>query len=901
MSIRLSLFVVSVVLILSGCIPASTDGLEPSASKEPSANKEFSANKEPYSPLTAKQLANALSVQYQVITNRTGQHCDPNQTDGLCFQAKLTLKADVQVPNRDWSIYFSHLSPIQVTQSSDFDIQHINGDLHKLVPSKNYTGLQQGQAYEIPFTAGYWHLSESDVMPNYYLVLAEQAPQVIASTRAKTIAETQLQILPHAVGFSTQDHIFKRSKKDKTEPATAAWIFAQNQNALGTKHHVEVRDVILPTPVQVEVNQANAHLDLSTGWKINDAEFDRSGYMAALDRAAKFGIAESENGIELTLNKDPSLTQEAYRLAITEAGITLVAASETGVFYGIQSLLSALMPNRQQLPLLTVEDAPRFAFRGMHLDVARNFKSKQFVLQLLEQMAAYKLNAFHFHLADDEGWRVEIDGLAELTEVGAYRCHDLTEQTCLLPQLGSGPNRDSEVNGYYSIEDYQEILAYAQARHIQVIPSMDMPGHARAAIKAMQARFNHFMAKGLVKEANEYLLHDIEDTTEYLSIQYYNDNTINVCLDSSYRFIEKVIDELALMHQQAGQALTKYHLGADETAGAWLDSPACKARLTGKVQGLDKSEHIAAHFIETVAQMLAQKGIQVAGWSDGMGHTAAQRMPALVQTNAWTPLMWQGQEAANEQANRGWQVVISSPDVLYFDFPYQADTKEPGYYWATRHIDSKKVFEFMPENLAAMAEVWTNRQHLPYTAKSIIRLNKGRTYYGMQGQLWSETVRTDKRASYMIFPRLYALAERAWHKADWEMDYDHSSTLYSSETDHIGASRQALKQQDWRRFANAIGKKVLAKATQEGVFYRLPTPGARIEQGKLVLNNLYPGLPMEYQFKGGHWQRYRGPIALNGEVKKQGYVKVRSALPPRAAETVKGRKGRELVVPIGER
>ncbi|MDC2889540.1 family 20 glycosylhydrolase [Psychrosphaera algicola] len=110
----------------------------------------------------------------------------------------------------------------------------------------------------------------------------------------------------------------------------------------------------------------------------------------------------------------------------------------------------------------------------MHIDVSRNFKSKEFVLSVLDQMAAYKLNKFHFHLADDEGWRVAIPGLPELTDVGAFRCHEATEKNCLLPQLGVGPNRDSKMNGYYSFEDYKEILAYAAKRHIQVIPSMDM-------------------------------------------------------------------------------------------------------------------------------------------------------------------------------------------------------------------------------------------------------------------------------------------------------------------------------------------------------------------------------------------------------------------------------------------
>ena len=185
------------------------------------------------------------------------------------------------------------------------------------------------------------------------------------------------------------------------------------------------------------------------------------------------------------------------------------------------------------------------------------FHSKEAVLRLLDQMAAVKLNKFHFHLSDDEGWRIEIPGLPELTDIGARRCHDLTEQRCLLPQLGSGPFADAQGNGYLTRDDYIAILRYAKARGIEVIPEIDMPAHARAAVISMEARYNRLMKEGKTKEANEYRLVDPTDTSNTTSVQFYDRTSyLNPCLDSSMRFVDKVISEIQAMHQAAGAPLT---------------------------------------------------------------------------------------------------------------------------------------------------------------------------------------------------------------------------------------------------------------------------------------------------------------------------------------------------------
>ncbi|NVK24755.1 MAG: carbohydate-binding domain-containing protein [Gammaproteobacteria bacterium] len=821
-----------------------------------------------------KGLAEQLQVKYEIITNRKDELCDENQADGFCFQAKLTLTSPMAFDQTNWKIYFSNMAPVQMDESDLFDIRHINGDLHVITPTKSFTGFAENTSYEIKFRAGFWHLSHTDMMPNYYLVENGKEPQLITSTVPTIDPITGLEQLNHIVELTHEPHHFKRTPNDNTSPATAEWLYQENQPN-NVVH--DVTTSILPTPKSVKYLKMAGMLDLSGGINLSLDGINREGIHAGLVRLAKFGVKESGSGVEVAISQVQNLADEEYQLSILRNKISIAAATDTGAFYALQSIASLLMPNSLQLPFVSIEDEPRFEFRGMHVDVSRNFKSKAFIMQLLDQMAAYKLNKFHFHLADDEGWRVEIPDLPELTEVGATKCHDLSEQDCVLPQLGSGPNKDSVSNGYYTIEDYKEILQYAAARHIQVIPSMDMPGHSRAAIKAMEARFKKLTAQGQHAEASKYVLHDVEDSTEYRSVQFYNDNTINACMDSSYTFVHKVIDELQLMHAQSNNPLTKYHIGADETEGAWVESPACKSLLTNNVMGIEKAEDIAAYFIERVSNILAEKGIQAAGWNDGMGHTDPTRMPKDTQSNAWSPLMWNGHNAAHEQTNRGWQMVLSSPDALYFDFPYEADAHERGYYWAARRVNTKKVFQFMPENLPAHAEFWLDREENPYTAENSTPLKKGMKFHGMQGQLWSETVRTDDQASYMIFPRLYAVAERAWHKADWELSYDYEAKVYSPETNYFGDERKHKRDIQWQRFANHLAQKTLVKAEIEDVFFRLPTPGAVIEEGQLKMNSIFPGLAMEYQVSGGDWQSYIKPVAVTGAVK----VRTASKLGPR--------------------
>ncbi len=277
---------------------------------------------------------------------------------------------------------------------------------------------------------------------------------------------------------------------------------------------------------------------------------------------------------------------------------------------------------------------------------------------------------------------------------------------------------------------------------------------------------------------------------------------------------------------------------------------------------------LGAYFIERVAGILSELDIETAGWSDGMEHTRTENMPAIVQANAWDVLFWGGHNKVHQLANRDWQIVISTPDVLYFDFPYEASPKEHGYYWASRHTNTEKVFQFMPDNLPVHAEFWLDRQDNTYVSDDTqTPLTKGQTFLGIQGQLWSENTRSDEMAEHKIFPRLLALAERAWYLPKWTVPYDYQGAKYSTKTQFLTTKQQQKRDENWYLFANVLGKKEFVKLELSGIDYRLPTVGAIIEEGILKANIAFPGLIIEYQEKQSTvWKEYHKPVSVKGIV-----------------------------------
>lgn len=881
--------VCSLSVFLFACQPADQEG-----SKDEVVEKEL-IKKEQFSEQQIKAFANQLQVTYEVVDNRPDGDCDPKKYDGNCFRGAITLKSPVAFSGSEWRIYFSQMSPIFKDFSEAFDVVHHQGDLHYIEPTEKLTTFNAEESYRIEFKGGFWQISEHDSPPNFYLVYKDAEPVTIESTRAIVDAETGLEYLPHVKAFENKEKQFKRTAEDKSPVATAAYLYERNQSL--EQSTLDVSSRLIPQPTSITADANKRKLDISEGLKLPQNSLGISLENPAVQRLLQLGvIVNQESEVAINIEKETGLAKEAYELVISERSIDIKASDSVGAFYALQSIAGLYQVGNNDLPLLRISDHPRYSFRGLHLDVARNFRSKAFVFKLLDQMSAYKLNKLHLHLGDDEGWRVEIPDLPELTKLGAFRCHDLTESNCLLPQLGAGIDKQNSNNGFYSITDYQEILKAASERNIQVIPSFDMPGHSRAAVKSMQLRYKNLVAQGKLELAEEFLLSDPQDKSQYSSVQFYSDNTINVCRESSYHFLEKVVSEVALMHKNAGVPMDIYHIGADETPGAWKESPDCKAFMA--LHDLEVEE-LGGYFIERVSLFLEKEGIKVAAWNDGLAEVKVKNMPSSVQANAWTPLFWDGHKAAHKMANQGWDVVVSIPDVTYFDFPYEADPKERGYYWGSRFTNTRQVFEFMPDNLPIHAEIWGDRQSNPMELDDTKQLDesgklkseplkKGKSFVGMQAHLWSEMVRSDQIAEYLLFPRLMAIAERAWHKAEWEPEYIYEGAVYSKDSGFFTQENKRLREADWRVFANLIGQKEMAKLERADWLFRLPTIGALVEDERLKISSPFPGLKIEYRFVGEEWKRWDGisePLTVKGKA-----VEVRAISPNEK------RKGRSLLV-----
>ncbi|QDW34219.1 family 20 glycosylhydrolase [Yersinia sp. KBS0713] len=841
-----------------------------------------------------------LKVNYKVLDNRAGESgvdCARLGADwASCNQVMITLtNTGDEIKGRDWAIYFHSIRQILTVDNDQFSITHLTGDLHKIEPTAKFAGFPANQAVEIPITGEYWQLFATDFMPRWYATSGDAKPKVLKSTDTEDINEYLTQF--------TGDQ-WKRTKDDNNVLMTPESRFVKNE-AVKTLTAANLRGQIIPTPMEVKIHPQD--VNLSQGVALDLSALPKPAAEVVQQRFELLGLKLNATGFPIKTSIQPAVfkgdlaVSGAYELKIGDKGAQVIGFDPSGVFYGLQSILS-LVPTdgSQKIATLDAKDAPRFEYRGLFLDVGRNFKTKEAVLRLLDQMAAYKLNKFHFHLSDDEGWRIEIPGLPELTDVGSKRCHDLTENSCLLPQLGSGPDSSNLGSGHFTRDDYIEILKYAQARQIDVIPEIDMPAHARAAVVSMEARYNNLMKQGKEKEANEFRLLDPTDDSNTTSVQFYERKSyLNPCLDSSKRFVDKVIGEMAQMHKEAGMPLTTWHFGGDEAKNIrlgsgfqdkngpiepgkgiidksvedkpWAKSQVCQEMVKqGKVQDV---EHLSSYFAIEVSKLVNAHGIEkMQAWQDGLkdAKDAKEFATKRVGVNFWDTLFWGGADSINDWANKGYEVVASNPDYVYFDMPYEVNPSERGYYWATRFNDEEKVFSFAPDNMPQNAETSVDRDGNHFSAKSD---KPWPGVHGISGQSWNETVRTDEQMEYMIFPRALPLAERAWHRASWEQDYQAGREYRGGET-HL-VDTKALDT-DWQRFANIMGQRELAKLDKAGIAYRLPVPGARVVAGLLEANISLPGLIIQYSTDGGkQWQQYDAKV----QPKVSGDVMIRSTSP----------------------
>jgi len=428
------------------------------------------------------------------------------------------------------------------------------------------------------------------------------------------------------------------------------------------------------------------------------------------------------------------------------------------------------------VPNAVIEDWPDLPYRGLMLDVSRNFTTKENLMKLMDILAHYKVNRLHLHFGDDEGWRVAIDGLPELTSYGAYRGiptlkedGSIEEPDALMPTYCMTPDRrDTKTsgNGFYSHDDFLEILRYAQERRIHVIPEFDIPGHSRAAVKSMDYRIR-------TTGDRTYQLQDPADTSKYNSAQDYCDNVIDVSLPSTYTFIEKVFDGIIALYAEAGVPLDAIHIGGDEVPdGSWEGSPSCRALM--EAHGQTDVEWLKDYFTSRVLDIAEAKGVKVAGWQEIAQHLTDETYERLKRnlafTNFWA-VSRSREKIGYTFANDGIPVVLSNSSNTYFDLAYNWSKTERGHSWAG-FIDERRSFSFLPYDLYKSVR-WDDKGR----AVDLTSVSEGKpaltpegrqNILGVQGQLWSETLRNFDHVTYYLFPKAVGLFERGWNASpEW--------------------------------------------------------------------------------------------------------------------------------------
>ncbi len=466
-----------------------------------------------------------------------------------------------------------------------------------------------------------------------------------------------------------------------------------------------------------------------------------------------------------------------YRIMISDP-VRISASDEEGAYYASVTL-DNIKRNAGGEPVenAIVEDWPDLQYRGLMLDVSRNFTKKDDILKILDVMAHYKANYFHLHFGDDEGWRVEIEDLPELTSFGAFReipelGHDgeLIEKNGLIPAYSATQgvdDLDAAGNGYYSKSDFIEILKYAGERHIKVIPEFDTPGHSRASIRAMKVRAERTGDK-------RFLLSEHSDTSKYDSVQHYNDNVINVALPSAYSFIEKIFDGIIEMYNEAGVPQEAIHIGGDEVPeGSWTGSPACHDLL--EKAGMTDTFWMKDYFTNRMLDIAEERGIKLAGWQELAQNLESRTLERLMENLAFVD-MWAVSRGRDEltykYANNGIDVVAANAPNCYFDMAYYKDRGERGASWSG-FVDERRSFSLLPFDIYRSVR-WDDNgvpNDLIKAAEGKTELTaEGRSHIiGVQGQLWAETIRTFEQVTYYYFPKSLGLFERGWNASpSWE-------------------------------------------------------------------------------------------------------------------------------------
>jgi hexosaminidase len=618
-------------------------------------------------------------------------------------------------------------------------------------------------------------------------------------------------------------------------------------------------DLIIPTPTKVKFNEGEINL-LNNYSVVIDQEFNLSEQLinSLFDGIVSIDFNDTNEVVSrISIDLDESINAESYQLSVSDEGIYIRSADSPGVLYALQSLKQIFLISKLEntpLKFIEVNDSPKFSYRGMLLDISRNFYGPKKIKQIIDYLSFFKINHLDFRLTDDEGWRLEIPGLEELVEVGSKRAYTKDEFENLIPMYGSGPDTNSTGSGYLSRSDYIEILRYASERNITVIPQISVPSHMRSAIVSMNARYQKYMEMGNQGEAEKYLLIDPDDKSEYYSAQGFTDNIMNVCRESSFTFYEKVIDEIYLMYKEADIEMSKFGVAADELPyGAWQKSPMCDKFMT---ENSISGDYNALYELmqKRIYKKISSYGATMTGWDDVLLKLTEKNQSETqikdffkdddILLFVWKNDWGQGrQDMIYKYANLGYKSIMSNSSAFYFDMVDDKDLDNIGLSWSGyanyKDMWTVDVFDVFND----LYGVEKNNISQDYIDNSV-KLEKGKrdNIIGVQSQIWSETIRNEGILDYMFMPNIVVFSQKAWsHDNSW-MDISNNDI-----------KREKIDQ-EWNKFANNVGQRILPIVDNifGGLSYDLPKPGGKIMNDTLYANTVFPGLNIKYTLDGSN-------------------------------------------------
>ena len=459
-----------------------------------------------------------------------------------------------------------------------------------------------------------------------------------------------------------------------------------------------------------------------------------------------------------------------YRITL-DGSCKVEVADEDGAQYA-RVTLDNLKRNAggQNIPNMVIEDWPDFGHRGYLLDISRCFSNKEQIMKMIDLLAHYKLNVFHLHFTDDEGWRLEIGKFPELTAYGAFHSFPVKQADGSFVEEKSlgmtyGGFDTEVVNGYLSKEDYIEILRYAWERRIKVIPEFDIPAHSYAMIKSMEKYAER-------TGDTSYLLSEPQDQSEYRSVQRFTHNAINVALPSTYNFIEVVFDHIIAYHKEAGVPLAAIHVGGDEVPhGAWEKSPACQKLMLEN--GWENIRMLKSYFLDKVIDIAESRGVKISGWQEmvtDIDPVVCERVrKSLMSVNLWS-IRGAKEQLPYKFANEGLPVVLSNSSSTYLDLAYKCDRQERGRSWSG-FIDERRTYSFLPYDIYRSIR-WDDAGNICDIEKAPegkVELTGKENIIGVQAQLWGESLRNFDHVTYYTFPKVCGIFERAWNSSPaWE-------------------------------------------------------------------------------------------------------------------------------------